>query len=359
MTASYNPYSSHSGISKTIVSRTRSLQKARIMIAKTTHVGDVVIALPLAGVLKQYFPDATILFLAKGKNCDIARRYAFIDEVYDETIIDTEEGLKSCHADVFIQVNNSERLALAAKKAEIPVRIGTVFRKYNWALCTDRVFISREVKWLNRRDLDLEYLRPLGITHRFSYQDLASLYQFHKKPLSAEQQDLLDPHKFKLILHPTLITAKKYQWPLEYYKIIVETLDPEKFQIFITGVESDRPYLDNFLQEVNTKTVSLVGKLSVEDLITVMSHCDGLIAGSTGPLHLAAALGIHALGIYRADKKYIRRWESVGWKAEVLAQPTPCKKCPTDDPCQCIRAIKPEYVRARIMDWAENNLISK
>jgi ADP-heptose:LPS heptosyltransferase len=338
---------------KSIVSRTRALKKARIMIAKTTHVGDVVISLPLAGVLKHYFPEATILFLAKGQNCDIARRYAFIDEVYDESLIDTEEGLKSCRADVFIQVNNSERLAFAAKKADIPVRIGTIFRKYNWSLCTDRVFISREVKWLNRRDLDLEFLRPLGISHRFSYQDLSSLYKFHEKPLSDQYQKILDPNKFKLILHPTLITAKNYQWPLDYYKALIQSLDPEKFQIFITGVQSDLSYMESFLQEMNPRIVNLVGKINMEDLITVIAHCDGLVAGSTGPLHLAAALGIHALGIYRADKKYIRRWESVGWKAEVLAQSTSCPKCPNGDPCKCIYAIKPEYVKARILDWFE------
>lgn len=354
MTVSSKQPSSIASIDSSIASRTQALKKARIMIAKTTHVGDVVITLPLAGVLKHYFPDATILFLAKGSNCDIARRYVFIDEVYDESIIDTEEGLTACSADVFIQVNNSEKLAVAAKKAGIPIRIGTIYRKYNWSLCTDRVFISREMKWLNRRELDLEFLRPLGITHRLTYQDIASLYQFHKEQLPEEFQKILEPNKFKLILHPTLITAKKYQWPLEHYKTLIDSLDLEKFQIFITGVESDRSYLDSFLKEIDTRVINLVGKISLKDLITLIEKCDGLIAGSTGPLHLAAALGIHALGIYRADKKYIRRWESVGWKAEVIAEQTACPKCPTDDPCQCIRGIRPEYVKARILSWEEN-----
>lgn len=332
--------------------RISSLKKARIMIAKTTHMGDVVISLPLAGVLKYYYPESTILFLAKGSACDIARRYAFIDEVYDESIIDTEEGLKVCRADVFIQVNNTERLAIAAKKAKIPLRIGSIYRRYNWFSCTDRVLISREDKPLNRRQLDLQCLKPLGIKHAFSYEDLAFLYQFHSKSLPKEYASILNPSKFKLILHPTLITAKNYQWPLEHYKTLIQSLDPEKFQIFITGVESDRAYLNNFLQEMNHNIVDLVGKVSVDDLMTLISHCNGLVAGSTGPLHLAAALSIHALGIYRADKKYIRRWESIGWHAEIIAQQNPCKKCPSGDPCQCIISIQPEYVKARILSWA-------
>ncbi len=321
------------------------------MIAKTTHIGDVVIALPLAGVLKHYYPECKILFLAKGPGCDIARRYFFVDEVYDESIMDTEEGLKSCHADVFIQVNNAEKLATAAKKAKIPVRIGSIYRRYNWFSCTNHVLISREVPPLNRRQLDLQCLRPLGIKHGFSYEDLAILYQFHSKPLKEEYSAILELQKFKLILHPTLITAKNYQWPLEHYKTLIQSLDPEKFQIFITGVESDRLYLQDFLQKVNDRVIDLVGKVKIDDLITLIAHCNGLVAGSTGPLHLAAALGIHALGLYRADKKYIRRWEGVGWKAEIIAQQKPCPKCPTANPCECVSSIQPEYVKARILSW--------
>lgn len=329
----------------------RSLSHKRILIAKTTHVGDVVITLPLAGILKYYYPESQILFLAKGSGCDIARRYAFIDEVYDDSILQTEEGLANCRVDIFIQVNNSKKLAKAAAKAEIPVRIGSIYRWHNWFLCTHCVFISRENTLLNKRQLDLQYLKPLGIKHAFSYKDLSFLYQFKPKPLTKYQAQIMDPHKFKLILHPSLITAKKYQWPLAYFKELVEALDTTRFQIFITGIESDRPYLEKFLTEVQGKVVDVVGKMNMDDFITFIWHCNGLVAGSTGPLHLAAALGIHALGIYRADHTYIKRWEAVGWRAEVVAQQAKCIKCPTGDPCQCILSIKPEYVKARVFNW--------
>lgn len=330
-----------------------SLAQKRIMIAKTTHIGDVVIALPLAGILKYYYPESQILFLGKGSGCDIARRYAFIDEVFDVGILDTQEGLKACRVDVFIQVNNSKKLAIAAEKAKIPVRIGSFFRQYNWFLCTHLAMISRGHKRFNKRQLDLQYLRPLGIKHCFSYEDISFLYQFKPKLMTNEQKNDIGfvPNKFKLILHPTLITAKKYQWPLNYYKQLIQSLDLSKFQIFITGVESDRAYLSEFLEEMKGNVVDLVGKMKMDDLMTFIQHCDGLIAGSTGPLHLAAALGIHTLGIYRAEKTYIRRWEAIGWKAEALAQQIDCPKCPTGDPCQCILSIKPAYVKARIDDW--------
>lgn len=331
---------------------------ARIMIAKTTHVGDVVITLPLAGILKYYYPECRILFLAKGPCCDIAKRYAFIDEVYDENALQKEhgslsEGLKTCHADIFIQVNTSKKLAKAAKQAGIITRIGSIYRWFNWLFCTHNVVISRESRMLNKRQLDLEYLKPLGIEHNLSYQDLSFLYQFTSKILPDEQQSWLSPKKFKLILHPTLITAKKYQWPLEYFKKLILSLDQTRFQIFITGVESDREYLNAFLEEVKEYVIDTVGKMNMDVFITFMQHCDGLIAGSTGPLHLAAALGIHALGVCRANPSYIRRWEAVGWKAETIAQGKPCPRCPNGNPCECIISVQPEFVRDRMLDWIE------
>lgn len=334
-----------------LFSSIKPAKRARIMIAKTTHVGDVMIALPLAGILKYYYPECQILFLAKGPCCDIAKRYAFVDEVYDEKIARTDGGLRDCEIDIFIQVNNSKKLGQAAQKAGIPVRIGSAYRLYNWFLFSHLAIISRQP--LNKRQLDLQYLKPLGITESFSYQDIAFLYQFIEKPIPEYQMPWLDTYKFKLILHPTLITAQKYQWPLDYFKQLILSLDPEKFQIFITGIDSDRPYLETFLEDVHDRVIDVVGKMPMDDFITFISHCDGLVAGSTGPLHLAAALGIHALGLYRADQTYIRRWEAIGWKAEVLAQPTRCTRCPKGNPCQCIKAITPDYVKARLQDWVK------
>lgn len=333
-----------------------NVKNARILIAKTTHVGDVVITLPLAGILKYYYPDCQILFLAKGACCDIAKRYIFIDEVYDENALEKEygslsEGLKKCHVDIFIQANNAKKLAKAAKQAGIITRIASIYRWFNWFSCTHNVVISRESRKLNKRQLDLEYLKPLGIEHNLTYQDLSFLYQFRSKVLPDEQQSWLSTKKFKLILHPTLITARQYQWPLEYFKRLILSLNPEQVKIFITGVESDRAYLKPLLEEVKEHVIDTVGKMDMDVFITFMQHCDGLIAGSTGPLHLAAALGIHALGIYRADLLYVRRWEAVGWKAETLAQEKPCSRCPHGDPCECIISVQPAFVRDRIVEW--------
>jgi len=37
----------------------------RIIISRTDNLGDVILTLPMAGILKQRFPDSTIIFLGK------------------------------------------------------------------------------------------------------------------------------------------------------------------------------------------------------------------------------------------------------------------------------------------------------
>ena len=320
------------------------LSKKRIVISKTTQIGDVVISLPIAAVLKRYAPTCTVIFLAKKSACDIAKMYPYIDEVYDwneiysEQEAQTVQNIKALKVDIFIHVNACQIIARLIKKAEILIRIGSAYRWYHWLYCNHLVPISRGTSY-NKRQLDLQYLKALGLPHLFSYEALALLYQFNFPPLPSAWCGLLHPHKFNLILHPSLVTAAGSRWPLAYYSKLIEALPETEFQIFVTGVLEDRAYMQPLLESVGSKVIDLVGRMPLSVFFTFIHHCDGLIAGSTGPLHLAAAAGIYALGLYRGEKAYIKRWEPVGKKAQVIAHPA------------CILKITPQEVLQQVNAW--------
>jgi heptosyltransferase-3 len=81
--------------------------------------------------------------------------------------------------------------------------------------------------------------------------------------------------------------------------------------------------------------------------------CDGLVAAGTGPLHIAAALGIHALGLFPPIKPMDPgRWAPVGVQAEFLVLNKDCQECrQLPASCQCIRALSVEAVLKRIEAW--------
>jgi ADP-heptose:LPS heptosyltransferase len=79
-----------------------------------------------------------------------------------------------------------------------------------------------------------------------------------------------------------------------------------------------------------------------------------LVAGSTGPLHLAAALGRHALGLYPPIRPmHPGRWGPLGAHAGFMVFDKPnCEDCRTQPAaCTCIRAIEPRAVAARVLTW--------
>jgi len=327
----------------------------RILIAKTTHLGDLVISLPLAACLKQHNPDSSVMFLTQPRTTAVAERCLDVDEVYAEpdSFESLVELLVSLQLDVFIQVNTSKYLAQAAKAANIPMRIGSLFRLYNWWLCTHLAYISREYQQHNKRILDLQYLKPLDIVIP-SFDALPPLYRFSRQnPASLINRLGLAMDKHRIILHPTLITSKSHQWPLSAFLRLTNAFDPLQFQWIVTGIEADRAYLEPLLV-TNNSTIDLVdtvGKLTLDELVTLMMACDGLIAGSTGPLHLAAALGINTLGFYQSKPAVFKRWAPVGRSVTVLHSETPCLGDKNGTACVCVQYIGVEQVQSVINGW--------
>jgi ADP-heptose:LPS heptosyltransferase len=326
----------------------------RILIAKTTHLGDVVISLPMAASLKHHLPDSTVLFLTHPRTVDVAARCMAVDAAYaqPETFADLVALLVDLQVDVFVQANNSEHLAKAAKAANIPVRIGSLFRWYNWWLCTHRVAISRGHKHLNKRLLDLEYLQPLGIAGH-TLGELPSLYAFSPPDASPLIVRLgLNLNKRRIILHPTLITSKAHQWPLAAYQALMRSFDKQQYQWVITGTAADRDYLEPLLLNDNgVDKVDTVGLVTLDELVSLMQSCDGLVAGSTGPVHLAAALGINTLGFYQSNPAIFRRWAPVGRSVTVMQGVTPCWGDKGGKACPCVQNISPQQVKAVIDGW--------
>ncbi|RZI39997.1 glycosyltransferase family 9 protein [Herbaspirillum sp. HC18] len=339
-----------------------ALPLGRVLVAKTTHLGDLVISLPMATALKRRDPACTVIFLTHRSTVEVARSCPDIDEVV--AVPDTQEALvdllASLNVDIFIQVNNSREGAVAAHRAGIPVRIGSLFRLYNWPHFTHLVAISRTYAGLNKRQLDLEYLLPLGITVP-DLQTVADMYRLTPQP--SPKLEALHPHHARgrrtVIISPALVTARAHQWPLASYASLIDMMASENVHWFICGLTGEReqllPLLERYAQRDNV--TDLVGALSLADFMSFVSSCDGLVAGSTGPLHLAAALGIHTVGLFQSHRTDLNRWHPVGRSATTVHSNVRCvgerRAGPGKDSesCPCITAIPPDVIADRIRDW--------
>ena len=119
----------------------------RIIISRTDSIGDVVLTLPMAGILKENDPDCKILFLGTTYTMPVVKLSKYVDEFINWDILQNEtnpeEALKKLKADVIIHVYPNKDIASLAFKAKIPIRIGTFGRLFHVLTCNKKVRFSR------------------------------------------------------------------------------------------------------------------------------------------------------------------------------------------------------------------------
>lgn len=328
-----------------------------ILISRTDAIGDVVLTLPMAGVIKHYFPECKIYFLGKTYTEPVIQLSSFTDEFINYDLFlkseNKKEFFRKYNLDTIIHVFPKKDIAVAAKQAGIKNRIGTSHRVYHWLNCNYKINVGRKNSDLHEAQLNLKLLQPFGINQNFTRTEIMEYYGFtNLKPLKSEYISLIDRKKFSLIVHPRSHASAR-EWGLENFRTLIEQLPKDSFQIFISGSEKEKMSLSGFINELKGQVIDVTGKFNLEEFISFINACDGLIACSTGPLHIAAALNKHVLGLYPPIRpQHPGRWAPVGKKAEHLVAAKSCNQCKGDPPsCSCMDLILPHTAAVKIMNW--------
>ena len=324
----------------------------KIILSRTDSIGDVILTLPMAGILKEMFPQCKIIFLGSNYTRKVVALSDHVDEFLSWDTILKQEGtdkkieyFKEIGADTIIHVFPNKKIAHLSKKAEIQNRIGTGGRLYHYFNCNKLVRFSRKRSDLHEAQLNLKLLQPLGWNKELSLNEIAAYYGLNKKPtLSKEFRILIDPQKTNLILHPKSKGSAR-EWGLDNFEKLIDLLDKKKYKIFVTGTESEGKLLREKISFTDYNCTDLSGKMSLQQLIAFIDKADGLVAASTGPLHIAAALGKLAIGIYPPIKPmHPGRWAPLGSKAKYIVRQKECNDCKNGNTCYCMAEIEPQKV---------------
>lgn len=342
----------------------KSIQTKHIFVCRTDHLGDVVLSLPVAGLLRERYPNATISFLGTQYSAPMLEDCPDINHVWNWTDLqvytnaDIIKKLKEAHIDVIIYLHPCTRLAKLAKKAGIPCRIGKMqlFHR-DWWYYTHRIRKSSHIpSHQHEAEWNMQLLRPLGVRGKFTLPKLASyIHLIPSTPLPLPIDVLLDKEQFNLILHPGS-HGNGCEWPADHFQQLVEKLS-EKFkdniQIFLTGSESEGKRFKKLI-DASPAAVNMMGKMTLPEFITFISRADGIIVSGTGPLHIGAGLGIKTLGLFPPRRGLgLRRWAPVGKQAEgiVCEHKKLCRDCPGSHNCYCMAKIEPDRVVSIVERW--------
>lgn len=317
-----------------------------IIISRTDSIGDVVLTLPLAGILKQHLPKCRIIFLGRNYTKDVIGLSEHVDEFvsYDELLKHSKQqqidSLKKLNATHFIHVFPVKEIAFLAKQADIKHRIGTTNRFYHWLTCNVKIKLSRRNSDLHESQLNCKLLQLFGINKDFSLEELAASYGFNNVPaLDSVNNNFLQANKTHVILHPKSKGSAR-EWGLDNFSDLINALDKTHYAIYVSGTQHEGELLKDFLNK-HPEVINLTGKLSLQQFIAFINQCDVLVAASTGPLHIAAALGKKAIGLFAPMRPiHPERWKPIGKQAHYLVLNKDCSDCRKNQNCHCIREIK-------------------
>lgn len=332
------------------MSNNRDWNGKHIVISRTDSIGDVVLTLPLCAALKEKFPKCTLTFLCKNYTAPIVKNYACIDHILivDDllklTIDEQISQLKNSSYDAIVHVFPNKQLGKLFKRARIALRIGTSHRIHHLFTCNVRPSFTRKGSNLHESQLNFKLMESFGFTEVPSIETILDYNRnFSIKPTELPSlfngQDLANT----ICLHPKS-QGSAVEWPMEKYVELALKLVEKGKTVCFTGTEKEGQLFRSKIPK-HEHVLDSTGQLTIDQLQWLIHESYGLVACSTGPLHIAAIQGKHAIGLYSPRIPiHPGRWKPLGPNAVALVNDENCPTCSKGEPCTCITQISVDKV---------------
>ena len=328
------------------------LNEKRILVLRTDRLGDVILSTPVAVALKQTFPKSKLTFLVRTytrpvvESCPQVDDILILDDFVDSTgrvrSVQLARYLQSQHFDVALHLFPVPSLALATWLARIPFRVGTGFRFYSF-LFNRRLYEHRKTARFHEAEYNLHLLRLLGIQNpvvQFSFQvDEAARRSLERKLSSATSEHPAD----LVVIHPGSGGSSR-DWPPAHYAQLADRIMQDlNIPVILTGDQNDRGVIQEMKSQMQAKPIDLSSRLTLKELAALLQRATLVVSNSTGPLHLAVALGTDVLAFYPPIREcHPQRWGPYGRQHDVLMSRTEeCFRCRADSNrwCECMQRI--------------------
>ena len=272
-----------------------------VLIVRTDRIGDVILTLPMAKAIKQQFPGARVTMLVREYTKPLIDGYADIDEAM--TIVkerDIAAIIPELRQHQFTHVycpSPSSVIARTMKDALIPVRIGTAYRWYSSSYFTDKVYDHRKFAQFHEAEANLRMIGP----------DLKCTPDTYPVSITPSDTAIADVNTWLTehgifeneaiaVVHAGSGGSAK-DLPLERFaQIALRLRDELRYQVILTGLNKELKLL-KALQEM-TGIMTLAVDLPLAVLIALIARARCVVSNSTGVLHIAAATGTYAAGMY-------------------------------------------------------------
>lgn len=306
-----------------------------ILIVRTDRIGDLVLTLPLAGLIKEKYPKVKVSFLVRDYTKSIADSHPYIDEVIvlkqnrnKVAFFENLNLIKSKKYDTCIVVYPVFLIALILFLSGVKTRIGTGYRWYSF-LFNNKIYEHRKNAEHHELEYNVNLLDKINIKNNVDEKNVRYNLNVDKDSLNAVKNILtvnqVDLSKPFIIVHPGS-GGSSLDLPSIKFAQLVKLLAEDRQQILITGNKEEKTLCKSV--KADTTAVNLAGLFNLEELTALISLSFLFISNSTGPIHIAAALNKYVVGFYpKVISCSKERWAPYTCKKLIYEPSIDCNNC--------------------------------
>jgi len=305
----------------------------KVLITRTDRIGDVVLSTPVFISLKKSFPSVSISVLVRPYTKEIVTDNPNLDEViiYDPEgehktiggLLKLAKEIEKKNFDTALILFLDFKVGLLTYLSKIPKRIGPG-TKLAQIFLTDRIKQHRSKVDKHETDYNLELAEILG-AKPIRQSEIYIPYEITKR-IDNFFSSIVNPI---VGIHPGSGGSAR-NWKSERYaELANKIIGKTGAAVFVTGGPGEEELLDRIISSIKGKAVKYISYDGIKELAGVIKKFNIMVGPSTGPIHIATAVGTPVVSIYcPIFVCQPKRWGPIGEKDIVLMPDVPfCKKC--------------------------------
>jgi lipopolysaccharide heptosyltransferase I len=290
----------------------------KILIVKTSAIGDVIHTLPALLSLRAHYPDAHIAWLVEEAAADlitghpavnrvlVARRKAWLADLRAGRMFDTLQELVR-----FIRIVRDTRYDLVIDfqgllKSAIWVFLARGVRKAGFGRGMEHAEFSYVVLNepvpavdMNQHAIERELLllKGIGVPPTAIRYDLPHSPEHESEAAALLRASGVGEQDRLVVINPMARWPTKL-WKPAHFAAVADRLEDRGIRVVFTGGASDRSSIDEICRLMTSKSRRLDGRTSLKTLAAICRRAQVLLTTDSGPMHLAAAVGTVVVALF-------------------------------------------------------------
>lgn len=304
---------------------------SRILLVRTDKIGDVILTTPAIAALREKFPEAHLVGLASSIGYDVYASNPHLTKVLKIDanrhggffgVFRLASDLRKEKIEAAVVFQCKFKVALAIWLARVRYRMGPLSKWWSWIFFNLGRRQNRSAVEMHEADYNLQLLKAFGITVADTWQKTYLTVSAEAKKTAQEfiQEKGINP-KFKTIaVHPGM-AGSALNWSERHYITLGRRL-LKRYNIIVTGGPGEGTLVDRVVQGITRDhgylperpvAAKYIGENGLKEFIAILDRCDGIVAPSTGPMHIGVALGKKVVTVFSPIKvQSALRWGPYG-----------------------------------------------